>query len=341
MYAIIDSGTTNTRIFISDDSNKIVVSGSKKIGVRDTSITGTRDKLKNSVSSLFYDILEKNEIDEKQVKFAIAFGMITSEIGLIEIPHIIAPVGVKELSDGIVEVHSNDVLPISRPVYFIPGIRNNNSKDDWIHNLRFIDFMRGEEVQLIGVIDLKKVTQPCNIVSLSSHTKISHIDSNQRVINSMTTLSGQLYEAITTSTNIGKSVQILENERENKYKQQEVIEAARMCVEKAGLGRALLMPRLMETLLDTNAQERIWFLNAAIAADDMKTFDEMISMGCGAKHYVLYGHKSRCYLYEKMIHQKYGENIVVESIYEKEEVESLSIRGILLIAQEIIKKNNL
>lgn len=340
MYAIIDSGTTNTRIYIIDDNHQIVASGNKKVGVRDTSITGSRDALKNGVSSLFYKILEENNINEKQVKFAIASGMITSEIGLIEIPHLIAPIGLKELSESIEKIEDNYVLPISRPIYFIRGIKNNFPKNSTIHDLRLIDFMRGEEVQWIGAIKMKNITEACNVVALSSHTKVMHIDCNQRMMHSITTLSGQFFEAITASTNIGKSVRPQDNERENIYTQQEVIEVARMCVEKAGLGRTLLMPRFMETLLDTNSQERIWFLDAAIAADDMKAFDEMITMGLGTNRYIFYGHESRCELYEKMLRMKYGDGMIVESISEKEDVDNLTIQGVIQIAQDVIRKNN-
>ncbi|MEM5767392.1 MAG: 2-dehydro-3-deoxygalactonokinase [Bacillota bacterium] len=340
MFAIIDSGTTNTRIYIIEDDYKVIASGNKKVGVRDTSITGSRDMLKNGVSSLFFEIMKENNIDEKRVKFAIASGMITSEIGLIEIPHLVAPIGLKELSESIEKVEDNDVLPISRPIYFIRGIKNNFPKDARIHDLRLIDFMRGEEVQWVGAVMMKNIAEPCNVVTLSSHTKVMYIDDSQRLVHSITTLSGQFFEAITSSTNIGKSVRVLENERENIYTQQEVIEVARMCVEKAGLGRTLLMPRFMETLLNTNSQERIWFLDAAIAADDMKAFDEMIAMGLDTNRYILYGHELRCNLYEKMLHMKYGDDIIVESISKKEDIDNLTIQGVIQIARDVIRKYN-
>lgn len=41
MFAVIDCGTTMTRIYMIDEENKIVASGRKKVGVRDTSITGS------------------------------------------------------------------------------------------------------------------------------------------------------------------------------------------------------------------------------------------------------------------------------------------------------------
>lgn len=46
MFAVIDCGTTNTRIYIVDQNREILASGSRKVGVRDTSITGSRDALR-------------------------------------------------------------------------------------------------------------------------------------------------------------------------------------------------------------------------------------------------------------------------------------------------------
>ena len=81
MFAVIDCGTTMTRIYIVNEEKKIIASGRKKVGVRDTSITGSRDALRSGVTELFFQILSENNIPDKDVEFAIASGMITSEIG--------------------------------------------------------------------------------------------------------------------------------------------------------------------------------------------------------------------------------------------------------------------
>ena len=116
MFAVIDCGTTMTRIYIVDeDTLKIVASGRRKVGVRDTSITGSRDALRNGITELFFQILEENKIPDSSVFFSIASGMITSEVGLIDIPHLIAPVGLAQLSAGVVKVEDPEVLPLGRP----------------------------------------------------------------------------------------------------------------------------------------------------------------------------------------------------------------------------------
>ena len=43
---IIDTGTTNTRVYVIDGNNNMVFFGKKDAGVRDTAITGSNKKIK-------------------------------------------------------------------------------------------------------------------------------------------------------------------------------------------------------------------------------------------------------------------------------------------------------
>lgn len=338
MFAVIDSGTTNTRIYIVGEDKKIVASGGKKIGVRDTSITGSKDSLKNGVTELFFEILKESGIPENSVRFAVASGMITSEIGLLEIPHLRAPAGLRDLSNGIVRTEDQAVLPIGRPVYFIRGVKNDFPEETRAKDLRRVDFMRGEEVQAIGVLEMKNTPPPVNIVALSSHTKIIHIDKNRRIASSMTTISGQFYEAIMNSTNIGKSLIPVEGEAPGGYSYEELLEIAGDCVQNAGLLRTMLMPRFMQVLLKTDAAERDIFLNAAIASDDLLAFQEMRKGGFESEKYILYGHKSRCEMYEYLLKKTFGRHLLIESIQDKDEIENLTVRGVIAVAADILSR---
>ena len=266
MFAVIDCGTTTTRIYIVDSERNIVASGRKKIGVRDTSITGNNNKLREGIVELFYEILSDYDLDDESVEFAIASGMITSEVGLMEIPHLIAPAGITELTKGIVKVIDQNVLPIKRPVYFIRGIRNNYPAKAGLDDIQLIDFMRGEEVQCIGIMNGYDLSYPCNIVTLSSHTKIIYVNSNKQIESSFTTLSGQLYEAIVGSTSIGKSLKYDPQEPTGFFEKKDIIKAATSSVKNAGLIRTMMMPRFLQVLLNSSSEERILFADAAIAA---------------------------------------------------------------------------
>lgn len=338
MFAVIDCGTTNTRVYIIGDDGAIVASGTKKVGVRDTSITGSRDVLRTGVTALFQEVLSQNNIADSAVVFAIASGMITSEIGLMDIPHLVAPVGVRELSDSIVKVDDPAVLPIGRPVYFIRGIRNSYPDDAGIACLRDIDFMRGEEVQCVGALLDPSVSVPCSIVALSSHTKVMYIDASHRVVASSTTISGQFYEALVGSTNIGKSIIPCAGETAGGYSFEQLVATAVECVEYAGLGRSMLMPRFMQVLLKTNSDERDTFVNAAIAADDLKAFREMKERGFTSESYIFYGNQARCELYDYMLKTFFSDKLTIRGIWDKHEIAMLTVRGASAVAERIIGK---
>lgn len=338
MFAVIDCGTTNTRIFILSDDGATLAQGSRKIGVRDTSITGSRAALKNGVEGLYRDILRDNGLDAAQMRFAIASGMITSEIGLIEIPHLVAPAGLKELSEHIEKVCDPDVVDLGVPVYFIRGVRNNYGDDATIHRLRQVDFLRGEEVQCIGILEELKPKLPVNIVVLSSHTKIIHIDAKGRIAACMTTLSGQLFEALKASTNVGKSITDCDGEVSGGYTFEEIADVAAECVENAGFGRTMLMPRFMQVLLKTDSAERSLFVDAAIAMDDMKALKEFEAQGFGTDEYILFGHEIRQRLYEYMLHKYVNAAPSVTHISDPERISELTIKGAVITARRILEQ---
>lgn len=337
MFSVIDSGTTTTRIYIIDDNEAIVASGRTKVGVRDTSITGSREKLRNGVRDLFYQVLSENGIEDKDVKFAIASGMITSEIGLIEIPHLVAPVGLAELTSGIYKCEDPEVLPIGRPVYFIRGIRNHYAQNARAQDLRGVDFMRGEEVQIMGILKRRNIPLPASIVTLSSHTKIIFMDKQGRAECSCTTISGQFYEALVNSTNIGASITPHDGEEPGGYSYEELIDVAVDCVRHAGLGRTMLMPRFLQVLLKTDSTERRTFVDAAIAADDLNAFREMREAGNSSNRYFLYGQESRCKMYQYMLKKEFGDGLTVEICYDSNEIDRFTIDGAIAVAQNLIR----
>lgn len=337
MFAVIDSGTTTTRIYFVDSDKNIKASGRKKVGVRDTSITGSRKVLRDGIAELFFEIIKDNDIDEKDVEFAIASGMITSEIGLIEIPHLVAPVGIKELSESVLKVEDESVLPIGRPVYFIRGIRNCYPLPLSLNDLSLADFMRGEETQCIGIMAERELSYPCNFVALSSHTKIMFLNEDKEIAASKTTMSGQFYEALISSTNIGKSLVASNSDIEGENDFEQIVNAAFAMVRQEGLNRACMTPRFMQVLMKSSLKERKTFIDAAIAADDLGVFLNMREQGYLSNSYLFYGQKERCLIYKYMIEKELGDTVKVEMIYDQECIDRLTIDGAVAIAMNFVK----
>ncbi|MCG8700676.1 MAG: 2-dehydro-3-deoxygalactonokinase, partial [Bacteroidales bacterium] len=89
--ATIDCGTTNSRVYIVNKQAEILSKATKKVGVKDTAIAGNNQVLKDGIKATFEQALAQAGLETGDVALALSSGMITSEIGLLEIPHLWAP----------------------------------------------------------------------------------------------------------------------------------------------------------------------------------------------------------------------------------------------------------
>ncbi|MEA3454572.1 MAG: 2-dehydro-3-deoxygalactonokinase [Candidatus Caldatribacteriota bacterium] len=343
-FAIIDCGTTNSRVYVLNDKFKIIKRGTEKIGVRDTAISGSKDVLKLGLKNLLEDTILSASLKIKDIKFVITFGMITSEIGLIEIPHRWVPVGVNDLASNIKVVQDRNIFPLDIPIIFIPGVKNTFKENSTHKDIRKIDFMRGEETQAAGLLSsYPDLNFPIIMAVLSSHTKYLYINSQKQIASSLTNLSGQVYEAIKKETSIGKSLISDDNLPPVDYFDLQVIESAYSSVKNAGFLRTLLMPRFMEVLLKNTWYERDLFLDAAISAEDLKVLNEfsLFKFSLFETNFVLVGHYRRCRLLKHFLIKHYHIKKEIRIIFKKEEIDQLGINGAINIAQKAgyLKKN--
>ena len=100
----IDGGTTNTRCILWGSGQRRIDEERRAVGVRNTSIDGSNSKLKQAVRECIEQLLERNGVTYDQIHRIIGSGMITSDVGLVVVPWITAPAGVKELAANIAEI---------------------------------------------------------------------------------------------------------------------------------------------------------------------------------------------------------------------------------------------
>jgi 2-dehydro-3-deoxygalactonokinase len=259
--------------------------------------------------------------------------MITSEIGLIEIPHMTAPAGLGELAAGVMPVRDATVFPIDVQLLFIRGIRNAYPPETSVRDIRRVDFMRGEETQVMGLLALPGLPDPpLTAVVLSSHTKYIPVTADRKIAGSVTTLSGQLFEAVCHGTSIGKSVEAPDTDLEGI--DTDVVDAAVDAVAHAGFLRTLLMPRFMEVLLRIPAPSRRLFIDAAIGAEDLQALRDFPLLGFAAgAPFVLVGHSARCRIFRDILSRHHGVTREIGELSDPEQVDRLAILGAVAIAQ--------
>ncbi len=259
----IDTGTTNTRVTLWHEG-AVIAHQAHEVGVRDTAISGSREKLQNGVRETILKTLHAAGITEEQVALVLGSGMISSNVGLFELPHVLAPAGLQQLARGMVSVNIPEVF--SKPIWFVPGVRNVVDNIG-LHNCEAMDMMRGEEVEVIGVIDQLGLTGPAMMVMPGSHSKFVCIDDKNRITGCVTTLAGELMYVITHNTILAQSLESSFATSINP----EMLLAGAQSAQTIGLGRTCFNVRILDQFTIYERNDRANFLLGAILGADLLT----------------------------------------------------------------------
>lgn len=270
----IDSGTTNSRLRLVDSSKNIVEDIIKiKIGVRNTAIEGNNNHLKKQLTKAIKELLQSNKLRAMDISYIIASGMITSNLGIYEIPHIPSPAGLQDFVRNSVVVKLEEFLDI--PCIFVPGMTNNvfgNQKTDMIDIINKYDVMRGEEVESLGLRKHLDVQGSGVIVLPGSHTKYVTIDENKLLTSCISTVGGELLQAIQKETILSKSLE------KSLIKEMDIrmLKKGYESAHKYGLTRTLYHIRLIDLFSDVDDNARANYFVGAVIHDDIKALMQSI-----------------------------------------------------------------
>ncbi len=349
---IIDCGTTNSRLQLVDEKGAVLGRAAAKIGVKDTAVQGSNRALRAGLEELFRISLDSAGLEPGNVDFVISSGMITSELGILELPHMPAPAGLSDLVRGLAKVEGEHRLAFAPDLYLVRGVKNqaNPPPGSPIAAVRALDFMRGEETQIMGFLELYGGGIPTTVVNLSSHTKYISVDESGRIRGSVTTLSGQVYESILKETFIGKSVSPPANRdagpertpdaegdsRASAAELEAAMDLAAELVDSAGFLRSLVVPRFLDTLMATDWRIRRRFVESCLAADDLSAMNLFPEYGFPVgTRIVLVGLPERCGIFEHLLRRSgRAPDARIETIADPDEVLRLAAVGALAIARK-------
>lgn len=269
-FITIDGGTTNTRVRLVDLSSlSIVAKVSENIGAKDTRLKG-KEALEEALIKCISRVIEEGSISSNEIMGIAASGMITSEAGLLEVQHVIAPAGLEEVASNIVEKLFERIWP--KPILFIPGVKTipKEEKGSLFEQIKSCDIMRGEECESFGIIELEKIEKPAIIVIPGSHTKFIFIDENKRIKGSLTTITGELASALVSSTLLGRSLEDLKLS----YLDEEFLLNGFKMARQCGLTRSLFMIRLLHLMSESNTDQRRSFLWGALGSIDILALEK-------------------------------------------------------------------
>lgn len=263
MYvATIDTGTTNTRVNIWD-KDLVIGAATCAVGVKDTAITGSKDKLIIGIRQVLVAAVAAANLSLENIDLILATGMLTSNVGLIEIPHVTAPVDANYLADNMVEHHIPSIC--EKSIWFIPGVKNTNRSLP-SGQVEEMDMMRGEEVEVFGIMAKQKIDQPAVFILPGSHNKFISINDKGQIIGCMTTLAGELLDVLSKNTILANSVDhgfSIEIEPHAFFQ-------GVQCYRKLGLGRAAFTIRILDQFTEFTLEEKRSYLLGIVLADDIQ-----------------------------------------------------------------------
>ncbi|MEX2942475.1 2-dehydro-3-deoxygalactonokinase [Serratia fonticola] len=263
MYIItIDTGTTNTRVCAWQDE-RLLAEAACPIGVRDTAISGSTATLMNGVREAVQEAKNLAAIPAAERVVYLSSGMITSNVGLCEIPHLLAPAGLGELAQGMVCANLPEIA--EEPIWFVPGIRNHDSAVT-LGNAEQMDMMRGEETEAIGVLASLDIHGPALIVLPGSHSKFVKIDAQDRIEGCVTTLGGELLDVITRHTILANS---LDRQFAQEIEAPALLQGANQC-RQTGLSRTCFSVRVLDMFSQLTLNQKANVLLGAVLQDDLQ-----------------------------------------------------------------------
>ena len=256
-YITVDSGTTNTRICLTD-GKRLIDNLKFNVGAS----AGGSDLLKNTLKQGIKEIIENNKMSKEYIVRILASGMITSEFGLVNLEHITVPAGVGELHNSMKEVMMDDISDI--PFVFIRGVKTKCS------DLSDADMMRGEETELTGISDY--ASGECVYVLPGSHSKIIKTDKSGRITDFTTLLTGEMISALSENTILKNAVELKGSKLDEDY----LLMGYDFC-EKHGINKSLFKVRILKNIFGADKNRTYSFFVGAVLHGEIK---EILKTNC-------------------------------------------------------------
>jgi 2-dehydro-3-deoxygalactonokinase len=256
----VDAGTTNTRVWLVD-GDRSLARREAAVGARDTARDGHDGKLRAALRDLISEVRGQAEKGATPGLVAAA-GMITSPQGLHEIPHVVAPAGATELAQAAQEHLLPDVCDL--PFVFVPGVRTADVPGIDA-GIGATDVMRGEETLAIGLLRQGLLAAGGALLNVGSHWKLIGLDGAGRVAWSLTSLAGEMMQAVRDQTILASALPAGPLAQPDVRLLSEGMDEAR----RSGLARALFCVRLLELSGGSRAKGRLSFLVGAFIGADL------------------------------------------------------------------------
>lgn len=304
-FITLDGGTSNTRVSLVK-GERILSSHKIALGAR-AGIDG-KSPLKIALKEKIAALLSEHGLESKDIECILASGMITSEFGLYNLPHIPLPAGLEELRRGMKKVTLSEISEI--PFCFIPGVKMMG--EDFLTS----DMIRGEETELMGILD--QAHGNCVYVLPGSHSKVIKTDGKGRIESFSTLLSGEMAQALGENTILKGALDLNIDTLDEDF----LFRGYTHCRDH-GINQSLFKTRILKVLFDGTPEQIYSFFMGVVLCGEV---EEILS--CNAENIVIGGRRQFRDALATILKGLGKKNVIALS---EEEVQTSVTRGALRI----------
>lgn len=257
-YAVVDSGTTTTRVRMWQDG-EVVWSASRQVGAKDTAVDESTAKVSSALRELLAAATAETGTEPVAI---ICSGMITSNMGLFELPHLPAPASPDDTARGMVQRSFPEISSV--PLTFVPGVKTLPGGDG-LAGLPTGDVLRGEEAEIVGLRHALGIDRESLYLHIGSHHKAIEVAQDGSIVASRTAITGELLAAVTGNTILKSSVEPLYGLE----LEMDAVAAGFAAARQHGFGRALFLVRVGEQLAWQSRARMTSYLLGVLASLDI------------------------------------------------------------------------
>lgn len=326
----VDGGTTKTRLCVWDLQGNILKTVMYHVGARDSALHSGSKIWKDTVRNMIREAAEKLGLENDEISLVTISGMLTSNLGIYEVPHLEAPVTLKELAEKAAIIYDEEL--IQSKILLITGIKNNTSLLNEASRVKEFDVMRGEETEVFAISEEIGNQKNTIYVLPGSHNKFVYVDAKGTILGCKTTLSGELLNSVTNDTILSASLDKRFLEEEN-YSEELVLKGYYTAKDE-GENRALCFIRILDLFCGWTAQQLQNYALGAVLKSDIEALHkgEFFDRDENPR-IVVVGNSVLCQGFYSILKKERAD---MEILFFKNEERPFAAEGAYLIAKKIL-----
>ena len=266
MIITVDCGTTNLRARLFD-GRRMLHEVKHKTGSRLTAFDGHCHALEESLAAAIRELLDMASLCESDIEIIVSSGTLASDVGIIGIPHAVAPCGIRESAAAARFARFPEITGI--PFLFIPGVKTlpSTAITDPERKIEIWDSMSGEECETYGIMEVTGLTGDFVITLPGSYNKVVTVSADGQIISIGTGMCGEFIAAMSEHTLLKKS---LPSPVIQRVIPEKLLQGYDYCA-RHGVSPTLIKTRNVQVHGDFTVDEAANFFVGAILYDDIRS----------------------------------------------------------------------